>query len=105
MQYQSDRENDLSNFTETPTEEFFDPDININFIIPEEDLKNTVIDDRFVIGDIIATGHIGTIRMGKNTKLIVSYIIVQITINPFIRRRQNDWIGSRDQVIPTRCKC
>lgn len=72
MQYndQTEDENDLHNTTETTPEKWFDEhllaetDININFIIPDEDLEYTVIDDRFVIGDVIATGHVATVRMG-----------------------------------------
>lgn len=45
-----------------PTEEIFEPDFD--FLVPEEDLVDTIIDERYLIGELIAVGHVGTIREG-----------------------------------------
>lgn len=64
---QNNEETDLNNITEPirselPTEEIFEPDFD--FLVAEEDLFDTIIDERYLIGELIAVGHVGTIREG-----------------------------------------
>lgn len=50
---------------ELPEEELFEPNIEVTYIIPQEELANTVIEERFVVGELIARGHIGTVWNGN----------------------------------------
>lgn len=53
-----------------PEEELFQPDIDIVHIIPEENLSNNVIADRFVVDRVIARGRVGTVWNGDLIKII-----------------------------------
>lgn len=48
-----------------PEEELFEPDIDVTYIIPEDQLPNTVIEERFVIRELIARGHIAAVWDGE----------------------------------------
>jgi len=64
-QYKDVEEYDWENSTfEVPLETISQPNIDISFVIPEEDLMDAVIDDKFVIGNLIASGHVGMIYTG-----------------------------------------
>lgn len=45
--------------------ELFETDIAKNLVIPHEELTDTIINERYVVGDVMAVGHIGTVRSGK----------------------------------------
>lgn len=71
---QNNEETDLNNVTEPtpselPIEEIFEPDFDI--LVSEEDLFDTIIDERYLIGELIAVGHVGTIREGVWNDLVV----------------------------------
>lgn len=50
---------------ELPEEELFEPNIEVTYIIPQEELANSVIEERFVVGELIARGHIGNVWNGN----------------------------------------
>lgn len=67
VQYKDENleEYDSNNDTVEDKMPIFEPDIDISFIIPEEDLMGRIIDNRFVIGNLLTIGHVGMIREGK----------------------------------------
>lgn len=45
-------------------EELFE-DADISFVVPEEELMYTVIEERYLVGEVMAVGHIGRVHSGK----------------------------------------
>lgn len=48
------------------SDDILESDVELTFVIPEEDLENTVIDNRFIVGEMIAAGHVGNVRSGQS---------------------------------------
>lgn len=55
----------LENLTVTSPDEIFEENIELSHVTPEEELLYSLIDGRYLVGEIMAVGHIGIIRNGK----------------------------------------
>lgn len=58
---------ELNNISPTPFDDIFETILDINPVMPEEELLHKIIDERFLVGELITHGRIGTLRNGKAT--------------------------------------
>lgn len=66
-------------------EELFE-DADISFVVPEEELMYTVIEERYLVGEVMAVGHIGRVHSGKRN----FYFLFPVELNlSFHRLREN----------------
>ncbi|XP_031622920.1 uncharacterized protein LOC116340515 [Contarinia nasturtii] len=84
-------EYDWQNSTfEVSLEENSEPNIDISFVIPEEDLMDAVIDDRFVIGNLIASGHVGLIYTGTEINT-GSKVVIKLSQPEMSKSLENEY--------------
>lgn len=65
VQYRRDDNEDEYGDSDDVNVTHSEPEIYLRYVVPEEDLLDAIIDDRYKIGELMHVGHIGSIRYGE----------------------------------------